>query len=101
MATTDSNSVALENYLEENKLELASTVFNPQNDNISANKRKAISTLKRNSESNLKKQTREQQQSLWTPHKKIQEGSQQLSDDKFYKPLASPIVQDTSEKSTQ
>ena len=47
------NSVALENYLEETKLELASIVFNPQNDNISANERKAISTLKRNSEINL------------------------------------------------
>ena len=49
------NSVALENYLEETKLELASIVFNPQNDNISANERKAINTLKRNSEINLKK----------------------------------------------
>ena len=49
------NSVALENYLEATKLELASIVFNPQNDNISANERKAISTLKRNSEINLKK----------------------------------------------
>lgn len=32
------NSVALENYLEETKLKLASTVFRPQIDNISAKK---------------------------------------------------------------
>ena len=44
------NSVALEKYLEETKLELDSVVFRPQNDNISANERKAIFSLKRNSE---------------------------------------------------
>ena len=49
------NSVALENYLEETNLELASTVFHPQVDNISANERNAICLLKRNSKINLKK----------------------------------------------
>ena len=49
------NSVALEHYLEETKLELASTVFHAPLDNISANERKAIGSLKRNNESNLKK----------------------------------------------
>ena len=49
------NSVALENYLEETKLELASTVFHPQVDNISTNERNAICLLKRNSKINLKK----------------------------------------------
>ena len=44
------NSVALEKYLEETKLELDSVVFRPQNDNISANERKAIFSLKCNSE---------------------------------------------------
>ena len=49
------NSVALERYLEETKLELASTVFHVPLDNISANERKAIGSLKHNSEINLKK----------------------------------------------
>ena len=49
------NSVALERYLEETKLELASTVFHAPLDYISANERKAIGSLKRNSEMNLKK----------------------------------------------
>ena len=92
------NSVALENYLEETKLELASIVFNPQNDNISANERKAISTLKRNSQINLKKADKGTTTVIMDTAQKIQEGSQQLSDDKFYKPLASPIVQETSRK---
>ena len=73
-------------------------VFNPQNDNISANERKAISTLRRNSEINLKKADKGTTTIIMDTTQKIQEGSQQLSDDKFYKPLASPIVQETSRK---
>ena len=49
------NPVAIENYLEETKLELALTVFRPQIDKISANERNAICALKRNSKFNLKK----------------------------------------------
>jgi len=45
----------LKKHLEETKLELDSVVFRPQNDNISANERKAIFSLKHNSEINLKK----------------------------------------------
>ena len=45
------SSVALENYLEESKLELASAAFRPQVDNISANERNAMQ--KRNSKINL------------------------------------------------
>ena len=47
------NSVALKRYPEETKLEFASTVFHVSLDNISANERKAIGSLKRNSEINL------------------------------------------------
>ena len=42
------NSVALENYLEETKFEIASAIFRPQIDNISAKERNAISALTRN-----------------------------------------------------
>ena len=48
-------SVALENYLDEIKVALASTVFRPQIDNISASERNATRALKRNSKINLKK----------------------------------------------
>ena len=47
------NSVTLERYLEETKLELPSTIFHAPLDNISANERKANGSLKRNSEINL------------------------------------------------
>ena len=40
------NSVALERYLGETRLELASTVFHAPLDNISANERKAIGSLR-------------------------------------------------------
>ena len=60
------NSVALERYLEETKLELASTVSHAPLDNISAKERKAIGSLKRNSEINLKKADKGKLQSLLT-----------------------------------
>ena len=52
-------------------------VFNPQNDNISANERKAISTLKHNSEINLKKADKGTTTVIMDTAQKIQEGSQQ------------------------
>ena len=60
------NSVTLEGNLEETKLELASTVFHAPLDNISANERKAIDSLKRDSEINLKKVDKRKLQSLLT-----------------------------------
>ena len=60
------NSVALERYLGETRLELASTVFHAPLDNISANERKANGSLKRNSEINLKKADKGKLQSLLT-----------------------------------
>lgn len=40
----------------------------------------------------------QQQTVILDTAQKIDEGLQQLSDDKFYKPLPSPIVQDTAQK---
>ena len=90
------NSVALENYLEETKLEIASAVFRPQFDYISANERNAISALKRNSKINLKKANKGTTMVILDTAQKIDEGLQQLSNDNFYKPLSSPIVQNTA-----
>ena len=90
------NSVALETYLEETKLEIASAIFRPQIDNISANERNAIYALKRNSKINLKKADKGTTTVILDTAQKVNEGLKQLSDDKFYKPLSSPIVQDTA-----
>ena len=49
------NSVALRTYLEETRLEIASAIFRPQTDNISANEIIAIGALKRNCKINLEK----------------------------------------------
>ena len=54
------NSVTLERYLEETRLELASTVFHVPLNNISANERKAISEI------NVLKADKEKLQSLLT-----------------------------------
>ena len=86
------NSVALENYLEGTKVELAMAVFHPQMDNISANERNAMSALKRNSKINLKKVDKGTTTVILDTAQKIDEGLQQLSNDKFYKPLPCPIV---------
>jgi len=48
-------SAALEQYLEDTKLEIASMVFYPQSDNISQGERAAINALKKNDKLNLKK----------------------------------------------
>ena len=47
-------SAALENYLEQTKLEIANITFTDVKDNLSANQRRALKTLKTNSELNLK-----------------------------------------------
>ena len=92
------NSVALENYLEETKLEIPSAIFRPQFDNISANERNAISALKRNSKINLKKADKGTTTVILDTAQEIDEGLQQLSNDRFYRPLSSPIVHNTARK---
>ncbi|XP_078384082.1 uncharacterized protein LOC144666535, partial [Oculina patagonica] len=68
------------------------------NDNISANERKAIFSLKRNSEINLKRADKGTTTVIIDTAQKIEEGLKQLSDDNFYKPLTSPIVLETAKK---
>lgn len=80
--------------MEETRLEIASAIFCPQIDN----KRNAISTLKRNSKIDLKKGDKGTTTAILDTTQKINEGLQQLSNDKFYKALSSPIVQDTTRK---
>ena len=84
--------------MEETKLEIASAIFRPQIDNISANERNAISALKRNSKITLKKADKVTTTVILDTAHKIDEVLQQLSNDKFYKPLSSPIVQDIARK---
>ena len=65
-------SVALENYLEEVKTELAEIqLFKPKH-NLPHNERKAIKDLKNNHDINIK--TKEPQQSLWAGMIKLKRG---------------------------
>ena len=73
-------------------------VFCPQPDNISQGERAAINALKENDKLNLRKADKGINTVILDTTQKIEEGLKQLSDDKFYKPLSSPIVLDTSRK---
>ena len=86
------SSVALENYLEQTKLEIANITFTNVKDNLSANQRLALKTLKSNSEVNLKKADKGSTTVVMDTAQKIEEGLEQVSDERFYKPLVEPIV---------
>lgn len=65
---------------------------------MSKNERNSINTLKCSGEINLKNADKGTTTVILDKHKsRIDEGIQQLSN-KFYKPLSSPIVQDTAGK---
>ena len=91
-------SVALENYLEQTKLEIANITFTDVKDNLSAKERQALKTLKNKNELNLKKADKGTTTVVMDTPKKIKEGFEQVSNDKFYKPLEEPIVSQTAAK---
>ena len=91
-------SVALENNLEQTKLEIANITFTDVKDNLSANQRRALETLKTNSEINLKKADKGTTTVIMDTTQKIEEGIEQVSNEKFYKPLEEPIVSQTAAK---
>ena len=73
-------SVALENYLEQTKLETANITFTNVKDNLSANQRLALKTLKSNSQVNLKKADKGSTNIIMDTTQKIKEGLEQVSD---------------------
>ena len=78
-------SVALENYLEETKLETANITFTDEKDNLSANQRQALKAFKTNSEINLRKADKGTMTVVMDTTQKIEEGLEQVSNKKFYK----------------
>ena len=67
-------SAALEQYLEDTKLEIASMVFHPQPDNISQGERAAVNALKKNDTLNLKKADKGTNTIILDTTQKIEEG---------------------------
>ena len=91
-------SVALENYLERTKLEIASLVFSDTKDNLTAKQRQTLKALNANSDINLKKADKGTTTVVMDTTNKIQEGYEQVSNEKFYKLLNEPIVSQTAVK---
>ena len=91
-------SVALESYLEETKVVLAETQFTKPKNNLSYAEQKAVETLRKNTNINLKKEDKGTRTVVLNTEDKIQEGQIQLDNIEHYRPLESPMVEETSSR---
>jgi hypothetical protein len=89
-------SVALESYLKEVKLQLAEIEIAKPKNNLPYNELKAIEELKDNPEVNIKKADKGSTTVIMNKQDKIAEGQIQLNDEENYRPLATPMVEETS-----
>ena len=89
-------SVALETYLEEVRLQLAETEISKPKNNLPCNEFKAIRELKDNPEINIKKADKGSTTVIMNKTDKIIEGQIQLDDEENYRPLATPMIEETS-----
>ena len=83
-------SVALENYLERTKYEIATTSFCDTQDNLSAKEREALKKLRANTKVNIKKADK--------GNTTVTVGSYQVYDTTYYTPLQETIVASTANK---
>ena len=83
-------SVALEMYLEEVRLQLAETEISKPKNNLPCNE------FKDNQEINIKKADKGSTTVIMNKTDKITEGQIQLDDEENYRPLATPMVEETS-----
>ena len=88
-------SVTLESYLEEVKLQLAEIEIAKPKNNLPFNEIKAIKELKNNPEVNIKKADKGSTTVIMNKQDKIAEGQIQLNDEENYRPLATPMVEQT------
>ena len=95
-------SLALETFLEEVKLELASVEFDKPKDNISTGERQALKErLSRNKSIILKKSDKGNTTVLMSRQDKLNEGQALLNDSNNYRPLDKPMVETTTKKAQQ
>ena len=90
--------MALETFLEEVKLELASIEFDKPKDNISTGERQALKELSRNKSVILKKSDKGNTTVLMSRQDKLNEGQALLHN---YRPLDKPMVETTTKKAQQ
>ena len=88
-------SVALENYLEGVKTELAEIKLSKPKQNLPQKERQAIRELKTNSEINIKKADKGSTTVLMNKKDKIEEARVQLDDKNNYLPLETSMVRET------
>lgn len=91
-------SVALESFLEEVKLQLAEMEIVKPKQNLSRKERKALNELKQNTEIKLKKADKGSTTVVMDKNDKIQEGQIQIDDQNNYRPLIEPMVKETHNK---
>ena len=90
--------MALENYLEEVKVQLDEIQLTKPKDNLLNTERKALKTLRENSNVNLKKADKGTRTVVLNTLNKIREGQIQLNNPEhyMYKPIERPMVVETS-----
>ena len=91
-------SLALETFLEEVKLELASIEFDKPKDNISTGERLAVKELSRNKSIILKKSDKGKHHRIDEQTGQTNEGQILLDDLNNYRPLDKPMVETTTKK---
>lgn len=94
-------SVVLETYLEEVKIQLAEIEISKPRNNLPNKERLAIKELKQNPNINIKKADKGTSTVIMNKEDKIHEGQIQLDVKENYKPLATPMVAETSQRVTQ
>ena len=94
-------SVALETFLEEAKLELASIELDKPKDNISTGERQALKELSRKKSVILKKSDKGNTTVLMSRQDKLNEGQVLLNDSNNYRPLDKTMVETTTKKAQQ
>lgn len=91
-------SVALESYLEEVKLQLAEIKITKPKQNLSGKEHKGLHELKQSIAINIKKADNGNTTVIMTRNDKIREGQTQTDTQNQYKPLAEPMVKDRHSK---
>ena len=91
-------SVALEDYLERTKYEIATIPFSDTQDNLSAKEREALTKLRANTKVNIKRADKGNTTVVMDTQRKITEGNDQVCDTNYYTPLQEPIVASTANK---
>ena len=91
-------SVALESFLDETKLQISKAAISKPKDNLTKGERKALKTLNSNKDIIIKKADKGTTTVIMDKIDKIKEAEIQLHDTNYYQPLKQPMVLETADK---